>query len=152
MEFARIMIAMGSETSINKIRSLLAQSGYEIIEFARDGHECLRKIRAIKPDLVILDFSLPLMNGSEVARVAIEDKICDVILITSDNEIGFVEDLRMQAGFVSLIKPMNKSELINTIEIMLKTKKKVEALEKEIIELRSALDTRKEVEKAKGLL
>lgn len=152
MELARIMIAMSNETSIVKFKSLLAQSGYDLVENARDGHECLRKMRAIRPDLVILDFNLPLMDGSQVARVAIEDRICDVILISSDNQIGYVDDLKEEAGFICLVKPINKAGLINTIELMLKNRKKVIALEKEVMELRTALDTRKEVEKAKGLL
>lgn len=152
MEFTRILVSMGNDTSITKIRSILTQSGYEIVEIARDGHECLRKIRALRPDLVILDFDLPLMSGSEVARVAIEDRICDVILISSDTQVGFIDDLKVEAGFLCLVKPLNKSALINTVDLMLKSRKKVVALEKEIMELKTTLDTRKEVEKAKGLL
>ena len=65
------------------MKTILLESGYLVIELSKDGHECLRKTRALKPDLVILDYNLPLMNGYEIAKIVLDDKICDCILITS---------------------------------------------------------------------
>jgi len=152
MEAARIIIAMSSDTSIVKLRNILVESGYIVADQAKDGHECLRKVRALKPDIVIADFNLPLMNGYELARVVIEDKLCDIILIASIEQETIISDLRAEDGFACLIKPIVKSAFINMIELIIKNKRKIRELEKEIENLKASLDTRKEVEKAKGLL
>jgi len=152
MESARILIAMGSEASIGKLKSILVESGYVVVDSARDGNECLRKARALKPDIVIIEQTLPQNGGYEIARVAVEDDICDVIMIGADAQKGLADDLTDESGFVFMPKPLNKIGLLNTIDLMVKSKRKIRSLEREIEELRSTLDTRKEVEKAKGLL
>jgi len=152
METARIILAMSSDTSISKLKAILIESGFSVIEQAKDGQECLRKIKALKPDIVILDYSLPLQNGCDIAKIAIDDDICDVILLVSGTQDSLMSELKTQNGFVCMTKPLNKIALINAIELMVKNKKKIINLEKEIEELKASLDTRKEVEKAKGLL
>lgn len=152
MESARILLAMSNDTSINKLRVILVENGYTVVDQAKDGNECLRKIRALKPDLVILDYSLSLMNGFEVSKVAIEDKLCDVILIISPTQENIIGSIKSENNFVCMAKPLNKPNLINTIDLMIKNKRRIQELEQEIETLRASLDTRKEVEKAKGLL
>ncbi len=152
MEAARIVLAMNNETSIAKLKMILVESGFSVIDQAKDGNECLRKIRALKPDIVILDYGLPLQNGFEVAKIAIEDKICDVILLVTGSQEAVAEGLKSYSGFVSMAKPLNRFALLNSIELMIRNRKRIKELEKEIDELRASLDTRKEVEKAKGLL
>lgn len=152
MESARIMVAMSNDMSIGKLKTILIENGYMVIDQAKDGHECLRKMRALRPDLVILDYNLPLMNGYEIAKVAIEDKISDIILLTTDVQKSLCDDMKADSGFVCMTKPLNKPGLINTVDLILRSAKKIKELEKEIVELRATLDTRKEVEKAKGLL
>ena len=152
MESVRILLAMNNDTSIDRLQAILTENGYMVVEKAKDGHDCLRKARALRPDIVILDYDLPLANGCEVSRIVIEDNICEVILITTDLQRSLIGDIRAEYGFVCMTKPLSKLGLINTIELMAKNRKKVTELEKEIHELKSTLDTRKEVEKAKGLL
>lgn len=152
MEAARIVLAMNNETSIAKLKMILLESGFSVIDQAKDGNECLRKIRALKPDIAILDYGLPLQNGFEVAKIAIEDKICDVILLVTGSQETIAEGLKSYSGFVSMSKPLNRLALVNSIELMIRNRKRIKELEKEIDELRASLDTRKEVEKAKGLL
>ncbi len=152
MESARILLAMSSDTSINKLKTILVENGYTVVDQAKDGHECLRKIRALRPDLVILDYNLSLSNGYEVSRVAIDDGICDVILIINSMQEELIGGMKSETNFVYMTKPLNKQLLINTIELMIKNKRKIKELEKEIEDLRETLNTRKEVERAKGLL
>lgn len=152
METARILIAMSSDAAITKLKTLLTKSGYTVVDYAKDGHECLRKIRALKPDLSILDYNLNQMNGYEVSKVAIEDKLCSVILITSASQEGVITNLRNESGFTCMVKPLNKIALINSIDLMIKNSKKIRELERQIEELKTTLNTRKEVERAKGLL
>ena len=143
---------MNNDTSIGKLRSILLESGFKVIEQARDGQDCLRKVRTLKPDIAILDFSLTSMNGCEVAKIAIDDDICDIILIVSEAQKNLIDDTNTGSGFVCMSKPINKTSLLNTIDLMVKNKRKIRKLQTEIDELKTTLGTRKEVEKAKGLL
>jgi two-component system, response regulator PdtaR len=152
MESVRILLGMNSETSSNKLKAILVENSYLVIDISKDGHDCLRKIRALKPDLVILDYSLPLLNGYEIAKIALEDRICDVILIATEPQDSVIDEMKSENNFVCMVKPLNKPGLINTIDLMIKNKRRISELERQIDELRSSLDTRKEVEKAKGLL
>lgn len=152
MEAARILVAMNNDTSVNKMKLILSESGYIVADIAKDGHECLRKMRLLRPDLTLLEYDLPLMGGYDIAKIAIEDKICDIILVSTDAQRNMVGNISAESGFVFMSKPLNKINLINTIDIMVKNRRKIMKLEKEIEQLRTTLDTRKEVEKAKGLL
>ena len=152
MEAARIFIAMSSEVAAGKLRAVLTENGYIVIDTARDGHDCLRKIRTLRPDITLLDYDLPSANGYEVSKVAIEDSVSDVILIGTEMQKSYIEDIMPECGFVFMEKPLNKTNLISTIELMNKSRKKIRQLEKQLNDLKSTLDTRKEVEKAKGLL
>ena len=152
MDWARILIAMSSDASNTKMKAILTEAGFNIIDQALDSHECIRKIRSSMPDITLLELNSVAMSAYEIAEVALEDKLCDIIAISA-YEAGEVPDvLKNSDNFVLLTKPLNKAVLINTLTLMLKSRRKIKELEKEINELRYTLDTRKEVEKAKGLL
>lgn len=148
----KIMIAMNREKQIVKMKNLLVEEGYNVIYVARDGQECLRKARILQPDLAIIDFDLPVYNGYEVAKILIEDKICSVLLIASDTQTTLIGECQDQWDFAYLVKPINKSTLITAVQLITKTRKKVKELEKENKNLRDSLESRKLIEKAKGIL
>jgi len=152
MEAARILIAMSNDTSMDKLKTILMEFGHTVIDQARESHECIRKIRTLRPDLVIIDYGMSPLNGWEIAKVTLEDNLGDVILLATDAQRSLFGDITAEGAFVCMLKPLNKIHLINTIELMVKNRRKIKALEKEILELRENLDTRKEVERAKGLL
>lgn len=152
MESARILVAMGNDASIGKLKAILVESGYAVIDHAKDGHEALRKVRALRPDLMIVDFLLPTMSGQEIAKVIIEDNLCDIILLANDVQKSLIGDIKTDSSFVYMTKPLNRIGLINTIDLMVKNRRRVLELEREIEDLKATLDTRKEVERAKGLL
>ncbi len=152
MESARILIAM-SDTSANKLKLILTENGFTVIGQVLDGQDCIRKIKLLGPDLLILEYDLPLLNGYEITKLVLEEKMCDIILIVNDQQQkSFVSEMTAETGFVCFVKPVSKSSLINIVELMMKDKRRIEKLEKEIGELKEVLNTRKEVEKAKGLL
>lgn len=152
MESVRILVAMGNDATTIKMKMILSESGYTVVDVAKEGNECLRKLRTLRPDLAVLDYSLPMLNGYEVSKVAVEDGICDVMLVIGEaqkNDINIIEGV---GSFVCMAKPLNRMNLINTIELMVKNRRRIKALEDEIKDLRENLDTRKEVERAKGIL
>lgn len=152
MDSTRILIAMSNDAQAVKLKAILSEAGFTVIEQAGDGPDCLRKMRTLRPDILVLEYNLPIMNGQEISKVALEDKICDVVLLVTLEQDNLLEDIRYETGFVSLVKPVSKALLMRSLELMLKNSRKIRQLEKEIEELRSSLNTRKEVEKAKGLL
>lgn len=152
MESVRILVAMGNDATAIKMKMILSESGYTVVDVAKEGNECLRKLRTLRPDLAVLDYSLPMLNGYEVSKVAVEDGICDVMLVIGEaqkNDINIIEGV---SSFVCMAKPLNRMNLINTIDLMVKNRRRIKALEDEIKDLRENLDTRKEVERAKGIL
>ncbi|KNY30377.1 ANTAR domain-containing response regulator [Pseudobacteroides cellulosolvens] len=148
----RILIAMNNEVSSGKLKTLFSENGYIVAGQVSDDQECLRRVRALGPDLVVLDYDLPISNGLEVAKILLEDKLCDVILIATESQKTLAEELSNDIGFSCISKPIGKTNLLNTVDLMFKARKKINTLEKEITDLKEVLSTRKEVEKAKGLL
>ncbi len=152
MDAARILVAMSNDASVNKLKLILSESGYNVIDYARDGNECLRKMRALSPDITLLEFELPLMGGYEVSKIAFEDNICDIIMVGMEAQKNMIDDFSPECGFVFLTKPLNKINLLNTIDLLTKSRRRIKGLMQEIEDLKNTLDTRKEVERAKGLL
>lgn len=152
MEAGRILIAIANEALVTKIKPVLVEGGYTVVDCAKDGDECLRKARLLKPDVTIIDGSVPPFNINQPAQYILEDNLCDVILFASAGQEESISDFKGAANISLITKPVNKQMLLGTVDLMVKNRKRIEKLEKEVSELRSMLDTRKEVEKAKGLL
>jgi len=148
----RILIAMNNEVSSGKFKTLFSESGFIVVGQVSDDQECLRRVRTLGPDLVVLDYDLPSSNGFEVAKILLEDKLCDVILIATESQKSLVEEPDDDIGFSCITKPVRKTNLLNTVDLMFRARKKINTLEREISDLKDLLITRKEVEKAKGLL
>lgn len=152
MNTARVIVAMGSEAANIKIKSFLVENGFDVVDTAIESNECLRKISSVRPDILIVDSNLPGLGGYEVTKIVLEDSDCSVILITPSAHDYMEDQFDKSFRFSYLIKPINKMILINTIELMEKGGKKIKELEREIEELKSTLDSRKEIDKAKHLL
>lgn len=143
---------MSSESLAGKVKAILTEAGYLVVDQAVDGPETLRKLRLLRPEVAVLEQNLAHLSGYDVARVVLEDKLCSVVLIASPEQEGVFYPLKQDNNFVCLIKPVNKNLLIGMIELTVKNGRIIRGLEKEVEELKASLDTRKEVEKAKGLL
>lgn len=143
---------MVNDASACKLKALFGENGYSVIDQAKDGNECLRKIRSLKPDLAVLNDNLPVLCGLEVAKIIVEDKLCDVIIIMSNEKKNTIDCTSLENEFVILTKPLSRESLLNTVELVIKNRRKVAKLEKEIEDLKKTLDNRKMIEKAKGIL
>jgi len=152
MEPARILVAMNNKSSNNKLKVVLNAVGYQIVDQADDPNDALRKLVNLKPDLAVMEYDLSPQNIIEVAKIAVEDKLCDVILIASSEQKGSLDYLKSEYDIVVIAKPLHKETFLSTVDLVIKNRKKVLALEKEIEELKEAIETRKEIEQAKGLL
>lgn len=152
MESARILVAMNNVSSVNKLRAVLNAAGYQVVEQVDNTNDALRKLINLRPDLAVIEYDLSPQNIIEVAKIAIEDKLCDVILIASNEQKGSLKYLKTEYDLVVVAKPLHKETFLNTVDLVIKNRKKVLALEKKIEDLKETIEARKVVEQAKGHL
>ena len=152
MERVRIVIAEDEAIVRMDLREMLTNLGYLVVGEATDGRSAVNLTRELKPDLVIMDIKMPDMNGIEAAKVLTEERLAPVVLLTAFSQRDLVEQAR-EAGVVAyLVKPFREADLGPAIEIALARAEELRALEKEVGDLKEALETRKLVDRAKGLL
>ena len=152
MAVLELMLAVGNRAYADKLKLFFEDAGHCVIDVATDGNECLRKLNIARPDMIIIDYELPPSNGYYIAKIIDEDRICGGILLLSEGQQSIIQDDFNLTNFAYFTKPLNKNMLLSTLEIIHKSSRKIIKLEKEIENLKDTLETRKEVEKAKGIL
>jgi AmiR/NasT family two-component response regulator len=134
------------------LREMLTSLGYLVVGEAGDGLSAVNLGRELKPDLVIMDIKMPDLDGIAAAKILTEERIAPVLLLTAFSQTELVEGAK-EAGVVGyIVKPFRESDLVPSIEIALSRFKEFRILEKEAQSLRDTLETRKLVERAKGVL
>jgi response regulator NasT len=131
---------------------MLTTLGYLVIGEAGDGQSAVNLARELKPDIVIMDIKMPSMDGIEAAKILTQEKIAPVLLLTAYSQRELF-DRAKEAGVVGyLVKPYREQEIAPAIEIALARFQEFRVLEKEVGDLRETLETRKVVDRAKGIL
>ena len=148
----RIILADHDAAWRKNIKAILTRAGYWVIGEAGDGLSALKLVRTRQPDLLLIAAELTGMDGLEVARIIHEDKLAPVIVLAEAQTPGLLEKARDARVTALLIKPVDETSLLPAIEISLANYQEIVSLEKQIKELREALETRKLVERAKGIL
>ena len=152
MERTRILIVDDESIIRIDLREMLSNLGYLVIGEVGDGRSAVNLARELRPDLVIMDIKMPGMDGIDAAKILTEEKIAPVLLLTAYSQKELVSRAR-QAGVVGyLVKPFRESDLSPAIEVALARFAEFRALESEVGDLQEALETRKFVERAKGIL
>ncbi len=149
---ARVIIIDSDAAWRKNIKKMIGKMGYWVIGEAEDGLTGLKLVRARQPDLVIIEAFLPGMDGYELARIINEDKLSPVILIASSTQQNVLEKAKAAKVFSFLVKPELEYNLIPAIELALTNYQEIIRLEGEIKELKETLETRKVIERAKGIL
>jgi AmiR/NasT family two-component response regulator len=152
LERTRVIIADDESIIRMDLREMLTNLGYLVVGEAGDGRSAVNLARELKPDVVILDIKMPGMDGIEAAGILTEEKIAPVVLLTAYSQRDLVERAK-EAGVVGYItKPMRESDLTPAIEVAMARFSEFRALEEEVGDLKQALETRKLVDRAKGIL
>jgi AmiR/NasT family two-component response regulator len=152
MERVRIIVADDESIIRMDLREMLTNLGYLVIGEVGDGRSMVNLARELRPDVVIADIKMPDMDGIEAAKLLTEEKIAPVILLTAYSQHELVERAK-EAGVVGyLVKPFQESDLAPAIEVALTRFSEFRAMEKEVDSLKEALETRKLVDRAKGIL
>jgi AmiR/NasT family two-component response regulator len=152
LERARVIIADDESIIRMDLREMLTNLGYLVVGEAGDGRSGVNLARELRPDVAIFDIKMPGMDGIEAARILTEEKIAPVVLLTAYSQRDLVERAK-EAGVVGYItKPMRESDLTPAIEVAMARFSEFRALEEEIGDLKQTLETRKFVDRAKGIL
>ena len=152
MPQTRIVIADDESLIRMNLRETLVGLGYLVVGEAGDGVSAINLARELRPDLVVMDIKMPKLDGIQAAKVLTEEKIAPVLLLTAHSDKELVERAR-DAGVVGyIVKPFRDAELMPAIEVAISRFEEFLNLEKQVGDLKEALETRKLIERAKGML
>jgi len=149
---ARIIVADSDARFRQKLNKLLTKAGYLVVAEEDDGRKAIQAIHTMQPDLVIIDSQLPGKNGLEIAKIVEEGRVAPVLLLTAYNHREMVEKAKESWVFAYLVKPVNEANLFPAMEIAMANYRKLIKLEQKISQLEETLETRKLVDRAKGML
>ncbi len=152
MERIRVVIADDESLITMDLREMLNNLGYLVVGEAGDGRSAVNLARELRPDVVLMDIKMPDMDGIEAASVLTAERIAPVVLLTAFSQRDLVERAK-EAGVVGyLVKPIQEADLAPAIEIALSRFREFQEMEKEVDDLQDQLETRKMVDRAKGIL
>ena len=148
----RVLVAEDEALIRLDLVEMLREEGYQVVGEAGDGEEAVRLAGELRPDLVILDVKMPKMDGIEAASVIAKDRIAPVVILTAFSQRDLVERARDAGAMAYLVKPFAKRDLVPAVELAMSRFSELQALENEVASLTDRLETRKVIERAKGLL
>lgn len=152
MDRARIVIAEDEALTRKDLRETLEGLGYLVVGEARDGRSAVNLARELKPDIVIMDIQMPGMDGIDAAKLLTEERIAPVLLLTAYYDKPKVERAKEAGVIAYLVKPFSEADLEPAIEVALSRFEELRALDAEVARLEDVLETRKLVDRAKGIL
>ena len=152
MERKRVVIADDESIIRMDLREILNDLGYLVVGEAGDGRSAVNLGRELRPDIVIMDIRMPDLDGIEAAKILTEERIAPVLLLTAFSQQHLVERAK-EAGVVGyIVKPFRESDLAPAIEVALARFEEFRTMEREVDDLKDALEARKLVDRAKGIL
>jgi response regulator NasT len=148
----RVVIAEDEAIIRLDLKETLEEEGYEVVGETGRGDEAVRLVRELEPDLAILDIKMPGQDGLAAAREISDERRAAVLILTAFSQRDLIEQARDAGALAYLVKPFQRSELIPAVEVALGRFKQMQALYDEKQTLEDQLETRKVVDRAKGML
>ncbi len=148
----RVVIAEDEAIIRMDLRETLEEEGYEVIGETGRGDQAIDLVRELRPDLAVLDIKMPGIDGLEAARVISDERLCGVLMLTAFSQREVVEQARDAGALAFLVKPFQKSDLVLAIEVAMGRFRELRALSGEVDTLGEQLESRKVIDRAKGVL
>jgi len=146
----RILVAEDETLIRMDLVEMLREAGYDVVGAAMDGGEAVSLAESLKPDLTILDVKMPVLDGISAAEKIIS--ISPVLMLTAFSQKDLVERARDAGAMAYVVKPFTINDLLPAIEISISRHKQMKSLEAEVADLHDRLETRKVIDRAKGIL
>jgi two-component system, response regulator PdtaR len=148
----RVVIAEDEVLIRMDLAEMLAEEGYQVVGEAGDGETAVALAEQHRPDLVMLDVKMPKLDGITAASRIAEQRIAPVVILTAFSQRDLVERARDAGAMTYLVKPFTKNDLVPAIEMAVSRFSELQLLEAEVADLTERLETRKLVDRAKGVL
>jgi response regulator NasT len=148
----RVLIAEDEALIRLDLREMLEEEGYDVCAEAGDGATAVELAERLRPELVILDVKMPVLDGIEAAAQIARKRIAPVVILTAFSQRDLVEKAREAGAMAYLVKPFQKKDLLPTIEMALSRYRELVGLEAEVGDLQGRLEARKLVDRAKSAL
>jgi response regulator NasT len=148
----RVVVAEDETLIRLDLTETLDELGYEVVGEAGDGERAIALAEELRPDLVILDVKMPVLDGISAAQRIAAQRIAPVVILTAFSQRELVERARDAGAMAYLVKPFSSADLLPAIEMALSRHAELAALESEVADLADRLETRKVIDRAKGLL
>lgn len=148
----RVVVAEDEALIRLDIVEMLRDAGFEVVGEAGDGEEAVRLAEEHRPDLVVMDIKMPVLDGISAAERIVGARIAPVVLLTAFSQRELVERARDAGAMAYVVKPFSAADLLPALEIALSRHQEISALEAEVADLADRFETRKLVDRAKGLL
>ncbi|MGA1361334.1 MAG: ANTAR domain-containing response regulator [Ilumatobacteraceae bacterium] len=148
----RVVIAEDEAIIRLDLKETLEEEGYDVVGETGRGDKAVDLVRELRPDIAVLDIKMPGMDGLEAARQITKDRICGVLVLTAFSQREVIEEARDAGALAYLVKPFQKSDLIPAIEVAIGRFREMQALNGEVEVLGEQLETRKILDRAKGVL
>lgn len=148
----RVIVAEDESLIRIDIVEILRDNGFDVVAEAADGEKAVALARELKPDLVVMDVKMPLLDGISAAEILHKERIAPVVLLTAFSQRELVERAAEAGALAYVVKPFTPNDLIPALDIALTRYQQITSLEDEISDLAERLETRKVLDRAKGIL
>ncbi|MGL5816774.1 MAG: ANTAR domain-containing response regulator [Phycicoccus sp.] len=148
----RILVAEDEAIIRLDLAEMLGDAGYVVVGQAGDGEQAVQLARSLRPDIIVMDVKMPVMDGLTAAETIGRERIGPVVMLTAFSQTELVERARDAGVMAYVVKPFTAGDLTPAIDIALSRWSELKALEHEVADLGDRLETRKAVDRAKGVL
>jgi AmiR/NasT family two-component response regulator len=148
----RVVLAEDEALIRLDLKEMLEEEGYEVVGETGDGETAVRLARDLRPDLVVMDIKMPGLDGLVAAERINDERLAPVLILTAFSQRDLVEGAAQAGAMGYLVKPFQKSDVVPAIELAVARHQERVALEEEVTGLEERLETRKLVDRAKGIL
>ena len=148
----RVLIAEDEALIRMDLREMLEEEGHEVVAEARDGAEAVTLARAARPDIVFMDVKMPNMNGIEAAAAITAESLAPVVMVTAFSQAGLVEEAARAGAMGYVVKPFSRNDIVPAMQVAVSRYAEMNLLAQQVGDLEERLETRKVLDRAKGLL
>lgn len=148
----RVLIAEDEALIRMDLKEMLTEEGHDVVGEARDGAEAIAMARALAPDVIFMDVKMPRVDGLQAACSISEEGIAPVVMVTAFSQRSYVDDACAAGAMAYIVKPFTKRDIIPAMQVAVSRFAESKALAEEVTDLSERLETRKAVDKAKGVL
>jgi AmiR/NasT family two-component response regulator len=148
----RVVVAEDEALIRLDIVEMLREAGYDVVAEADNGQRAVELAQEHRPDVVLMDVKMPVLDGISAAEQIASDRVAPVVLLTAFSQRELVERAREAGAMAYVVKPFTMDDLVPAIEIAISRYEEISALEREVSDMKEQFATRKLVERAKSLL